>query len=375
MRASLLSMLGLMVALPSSARAEELLISVDGSKVIVDGKVAEEHATQRLKLKLEHGSHQVRVEHDGFEAWTGKVDATAKSAGNLINVQLQLAKAEPVTPVAATTLAVEERPALKTLPPLRLALQDLQQLIPDRKIQPHAVRVVGESLLGEVRKLSGLQAVAVSEVREMVQFEATRQASGACDDEPCATAVASALGVDELLAGSVGQLGETKVFTMRRLDLKTGKVNASVTRTLKSDNGEELLSVIGPSVEQLFPERDVREGQKRGVSPEVAKRLNPPPLPRWVTMATGGAAVAALATAGVFAGLASGAEGRFNTLMSQSTKDPVPGASVNQAMTDYDSNRTRMTGLLITAGGLAVAAGVEALFTDWQELRKDERRR
>ena len=85
MRASSVVMLGLLMALPLSAVAEDLLISVNGCRVTVDGKVVEEHAPQRLKLKLERGRHQVKVEHAGFEAWSGEVEATALSIGNVIN--------------------------------------------------------------------------------------------------------------------------------------------------------------------------------------------------------------------------------------------------------------------------------------------------
>jgi hypothetical protein len=368
-----------LLLLSVSAQAQELHISVDGSTVSVDGKVVEERASQNVKLKLDSGKHDLKVEHDGFEPWTGEVQTKKRGEQARIEVMLKLAKAEPAPPpipaepAAAAPAAATKDPA--PLPPLRLALQDLRSLVPGGKLDTHGVNIVGESLLGEVRKLRGIQAVAVSEVREMVQFEAQRQAVGACDTEECASEIALALGVDELVAGSVGQLGDAKVFTVRRLDLKTGKVNASVTRALKSDNGEELLAVIGPTVEQLFPERELRAGLKRGASAEFVRRLNPPPLPRWVFIATGGAAVAALAVGGVFAAQQSGAQGRFASLMKRAESSPVAGADVNAAITDFSQNQFRLQTMLFVAGGLALTAGIEALFTDWQGLRADEHKK
>lgn len=373
---------GVLVLLSTSARAQELHINIDGSKVSVDGQTVEERATQNLKLKLEPGRHAVRVEHDGFEAWTGEVQTKKKGDQTRVEVQLKLTKVEPAPPpipeeVAAPagpdTAASSKEPAPK--PILRLALQDLRSLVASGKLDTHGTNVVGESLLGEVRKLRGIQAVAVSEVREMVQFEAQRQAVGACDTEECATEIASALGVDELVAGSIGQLGDAKVFTVRRLDLKTGKVNGSITRALKSDNGEELLAVIGPTVEQLFPDRDVRAGLKRGASAEYVRRLNPPPLPKWVIIATGSTAVAALAAGGIFASMQSGAQGRFASLMARAESGPVAGADVNNAINDFNQNQTRLQAMLFVAAGLTLTAGIEALFTDWQGLRTDEHKK
>ena len=89
-------------------------------------------------------------------------------------------------------------------------------------------------------------------------------------------------------------LGDTSTFSVSRIDMRTTKVIANVQKRLaRRRSGEEVLGAVGEAVAALYKDRPLRAGEQRGVAPEVARWLNPPPLPRWVFFTTAGAAAVA----------------------------------------------------------------------------------
>ena len=142
-------------------------------------------------------------------------------------------------------------------------------------------KIVDESLLAELRKLTRTSVIGMAEVRQMLDFEATRQTMGCEDDKSCLAELADSLGVDVLVAGGLTRVGTESVIVVRRIEQQTASVAGTFTRRLVAENGEELLAAIGPAVEHLFSEVPLRAGQTHGVDPKLALRLNPPPLPAW----------------------------------------------------------------------------------------------
>jgi hypothetical protein len=102
-----------------------------------------------------------------------------------------------------------------------------------------------------------------------------------------------ALGVDELVTGKLTQVGTERVMIVRRIDQKRAEVQGTFDQRLKAESGQELLASVGPAVEKLYGGYQLRDGTTRGVSKEVALRLDPPPLPKWTTITVGALAVGA----------------------------------------------------------------------------------
>jgi hypothetical protein len=116
-------------------------------------------------------------------------------------------------------------------------------------------------------------------------------------------------------------------------------------------------------VEELFQDRQLRDGAQRGVAEEVALRLDPPPLPTWAFYTAAGAALAAAAAGGVFGLLANESERQFNSLAKSSGE-----ISGRRLVHFQDQANARALGANVsygTAAGLALTAGIIALFTDW----------
>jgi len=227
------------------------------------------------------------------------------------------------------------------------------------EVSPREAAVVAQALVTEVRKLDGLVAVGMAEIRAVLSQEYRRQMLGCKADEECLAEIAGALGVDELVSSELVVAGEASTFKVSRIDMRTTKVKAEAMRRLRRTRaGEEVLGTIGESVAQAFPDRPLRPGESRGVAKQVG---------RWVFFATVGA-VAVTAAGGTAYGLASNStRSEYNALLHGSST--VSGAELSRLRSHASDQSGRATLLFGVAGGFAVAAAVEAFFTDWHNDR------
>jgi hypothetical protein len=245
---------------------------------------------------------------------------------------------------------------------LRVAVYELQVA----GVPPRVGRIVTDALTSELRKLRGVNAIGMDEIRTLLAHEASKQLMG-CEQESCLAEIAGALGVDELVTGSLARVGLTSVLSVRRLDVKRARAVGSIEQRLTPADGEEFLAAIGPAVESLYPDHAMLPSTTRGVADEVALDLNPPPLPLWVFATTAGGG-ALLAVAGLAATVAAGLSyATYNDLAAGSVPpgDAVSNAELQElerAARGWDVARLVLYG---SAGLVAVAAVVEVFFTDW----------
>jgi hypothetical protein len=249
---------------------------------------------------------------------------------------------------------------------LRLALPDVKVT---GELPPRQVALLESALLAEVRKLEGVSAIGMNEIRAMLSFEYQRQMFGCAADESCLAEIGGALGTDEMVQASVIVEAGTTTFSLRRISMRAARVVGTHTKRLTRAGGEELLGDVGPAVQEVFPEAKLRPGFTRGVDKAMALRLNPPPLPRWPFYATASAALAAAAGGAVMAYLSSDAQKQWRSLADRSLTERVSGVQLNDLERTAESRARTATVLLVGAGVLGAAAGVEALFTDWHGYR------
>ena len=138
--------------------------------------------------------------------------------------------------------------------------------------------MITSSLLAEVRKLEGASVIGMDEIREMINFEAQRQAMGCEADEACMAQIAGALGVDEIITGRLTEGSDGRNLLIRRIDQRRAEVVGTVDKRLAIGNGRRVSLNIGPAVEGLYPNRPNRPGTTRGVPKKISLRLNPPPI-------------------------------------------------------------------------------------------------
>jgi hypothetical protein len=268
------------------------------------------------------------------------------------------------TSAASTGAIVEtvEPPSAQATPVrlLRVVVQDVR----GEGINERLGSYFTASLVAEVRKLDRTTVVGMDELRALLRHEADRQLSG-CEGDSCLADIADALGADVVVTAGLARVGADSVINVRRLDAKTAQVVGFDKRVI-AGNGEEFLAEIGPAIEKLFSDRSLRPGESRGVDREVGLRLNPPPVHRLVFYSlVGGAGVAAGAGvgAGLFAGLF---EARAQDKVDASVRVPARAADVGRDYNTAIVSSWIANGAFVAAGGLAIAAGASAMFTDFE---------
>ena len=233
-------------------------------------------------------------------------------------------------------------------------------------IEPRVADLVTDSLVAEVRKLQRVSTIGMSEIQDMLSHAERKRMLG-CEADACLIEIGGALGVDLLVTGSLGVLGESHLINLRLIDVVEMKVHGRVNRRLKGGDGEEFLEAVGPAVEAMFPGYPLRPGFKRGVAPEMARKLNPPPLSPVFFWATTGVA-AVVAAVGVGFGLASQSAQDDWTALGKRATEPGETMSADEfaRIEDRLDSRTKWANTcFITAGALILVMGAEALFTDW----------
>ncbi|MEE8410769.1 MAG: hypothetical protein V3T05_14310 [Myxococcota bacterium] len=253
---------------------------------------------------------------------------------------------------------------------LRVAVYDFKL----QDIDPKVGKVVSDSMVAEVRKLQGISAIGIDEIRDMLSHEASKQLLGCESDESCLAEIAGALGVDNLVTGVLSKVGDGHVMVVRRIDQRRAAVVGTVNRRLKAGAGQEFLLAVGPAVEELFPDRQLRPGVERGVPREVALRLDPPPLPTWSTYTVGGGAVALAVVGTVFGLLSRDKQGEYHREITRAQATVISAAGLKTIGEDAQQRATIANVGFGTAGALALSAGVMALFTDWWGYGEDSAR-
>ena len=229
-------------------------------------------------------------------------------------------------------------------------------------------KIITDNLLAEVRKLEGVSAIGMEEIYEMLQHEKSRQIMGCDADDACLAEIAGALGVDELITGKLSSLADGSGMVVRRINQRRAQITGTFNERLKPQEGVEFLAAIGDAVQNLYPNRKVLPGMKRGVPEEVGRSLSPPPIPTWATYAAGGASLLAGALGGTFGLIALGNQKSHNTIPENSqalTSSDYAGYEQNGKTFQSAANAS-----YITAGVLLVTTGVMALFTDWEGFQE-----
>lgn len=271
----------------------------------------------------------------------------------------------PEFPRSASATTAASTPAKKLL---RVAVLD-PRLTGD--IPARAAAALNQALAPELRKLEGVIAISSAEVRDILGIERQRQLVGCSEGTSCMEELANALGAEELVTVDLTLVGHTYALTARRVDTVNARVLQNHLAQFDKRDGEELLAVVGTLLEKLYPERPLRAGTVRGVEPAVIRRLNPPPLPKWVFITTAALAVASAGGGTTFTLLGADSRAKFDTLARGSLPPAmaVEGSTLVELEKDARERNTIGLGFFIAAGGLAAVALVEAFFTDWNDDR------
>ncbi len=118
----------------------------------------------------------------------------------------------------------------------RIAIMDISATGVERTLAENMLDMVTV----ELKQFEGFQTISRQEIQTMLNFEEAKQGMG-CDDDSCFAEIGNALGVQYLVTGTIGQLDETYMLTMKVIDIRKGKVI-----------GREHENFVGPA-EGLLP--------------------------------------------------------------------------------------------------------------------------
>ncbi len=90
--------------------------------------------------------------------------------------------------------------------------------------------LIGDALSSSLQNRSGWRMMERSQIDKILQ-EQGFQNSGACDKSECAIQMGRILGIDRIVVGSVGKLGESYMLNARLVDVATGEIVASSSQT------------------------------------------------------------------------------------------------------------------------------------------------
>lgn len=94
-------------------------------------------------------------------------------------------------------------------------------------------------LSAELKRIEGTSVVSRTDIVAMMQVQEQKMLAG-CDDASCLAEIGGALGVEHLVAGSVGKVGQAFVISLRLISVKSARVEHRVFDSFSGDE-EQLI--------------------------------------------------------------------------------------------------------------------------------------
>lgn len=273
-----------------------------------------------------------------------------------------------VAPVlAAVAIVLGAHPCLaQASEKTKIAVLDLQA---KSGLSKDLVQLLNEMVLTETQNAGEFAVIGSSDIASMMSLEEQRVQVTGCADDTCLAEIGGALGVNLLVASSVGIVGSRYIINVKMLDVTTAKVFQRVSDLVDRDD-DKLVDAIKSAVHKVtagLPGAHVREAPQPAESeaqaddaaqPATAESAVEPEgqgtsfgdVAPWLTL---GVAVAAAGVGGAMVGLGSS---DYSSMDSQVRGTPT--------WRDFkDSGDTKMTagGVMLGVAGLA-AVGTLVLF-------------
>jgi hypothetical protein len=149
------------------------------------------------------------------------------------------------TPVFASDAPKSpEQPAAK----VRVAAFNLDALA---GVEPKLAELVSEYVVSEARKPPGQEVVGVKELEAMLGYEQKKQLAG-CTDTSCAVAIGGAFGVDKILMGSLGKVGQSHFFNLKLIDVKSARVERQFSHLVQGGTEEGYFEAARKGIMEVF---------------------------------------------------------------------------------------------------------------------------
>ncbi|MBI5528692.1 MAG: hypothetical protein HY897_20370 [Deltaproteobacteria bacterium] len=119
-------------------------------------------------------------------------------------------------------------------------------------VEAKVTAIVSDTILINLSRLPDATIIGSKEIDAMLGFEQKKQLSG-CTDTSCMVAIGGALGVDKIVTGSVGKLGESHVLNLKLLSIRDAKIEQMYQKRIKGGTEEAFLDLVPEALAALFP--------------------------------------------------------------------------------------------------------------------------
>ena len=119
-------------------------------------------------------------------------------------------------------------------------------------IDPKTAAIVSDEIHAQLSRMPGSKVIGSKDIDAMLGYEQKKQMAG-CTDTGCMVAIGGALGVDKIVVGSIGKLGESHLINLKLLDVKQGEVEHLYSKRIKGGKEEDFLDLIPEALATLFP--------------------------------------------------------------------------------------------------------------------------
>ncbi len=140
-----------------------------------------------------------------------------------------------------------------------LATMDLKP----QGVEASVAQNLTDLVTNQLRELGLFQVTSSQDIRNMLQFQADKRTVGCESDVACLVEIGGALGVEYLVAGTVGKLGDTYLLSLRLIHIGEARVEGSASVSA-SGIGKEMIDEMGRAVRRLT--RSLRRGKSGFVS-------------------------------------------------------------------------------------------------------------
>lgn len=251
---------------------------------------------------------------------------------------------------------------------IRIAVLDVRPLAADER----KAELLGEIALTEAASIHGLEVIGKSDINAVLGFEKQKQVIGCGDDSTCLAEIGGALGVEYILVGSLGTIGDLFRLDLKLVDARKARVRSRAGVTVEGQEGK-LVAAVQKAVRDLLtplvhgglpPPIAAGAGAKApadlAASPRAAglEPAAPAATPGVSASATTSRRTWAYVTGG--AGVALLAGGIAFGLQARSAFDAEKKAAASGDVAAYDSNKSKVSSMstLADACFVAGAAGV-----------------
>ena len=117
-------------------------------------------------------------------------------------------------------------------------------------VSPSDASVLTDNISDELLKSGKVRVMERSQMDKILQEQGFQQ-SGTCDTSECAVQIGRLLGIERIVVGSVGKVGETYSLSIRMVDVGTGEVLASSRQNHRGAIDDVLQEVVPMVVQEL----------------------------------------------------------------------------------------------------------------------------